>query len=119
MRTTLAILLLYFLSSGSNAQVQNVNITGSYNGVFMLSNTGSDYKINGSPYLSEDWMYGTLEMKSEIAAEIDTIHEITGLFRYNLYGQEFEMIHNKDTFAIIAPFDIQEVFRINFVNSLR
>lgn len=200
MRATLAILFLYFLSSGSFAQIQNVNISGSYSGVFMLSGTASDYKVNGSPYLSEDWMYGTLEMKSEIAAEmnstakekaridtyakkisrideligqihdsgfqttglsltmsevnqlddnqsfdvnitneefselpgiteelkkdlisfltrlrseyaagINTIHEIKGLFRYNLYGQEFEMIHNKDTFAIIAPFNIQSI----------
>ncbi len=52
--------------------VQNVNISGSYNGVFMLSNTGSDYKIIGSPYLPDDWMYGTLEMKSEIAGKMSS-----------------------------------------------
>jgi len=120
-------ILSALLLASSIAQIQNVNISGSYNGVFMISGTSSDYKIIGSPYLSEDWMYGTLEMKSEIAgemssnkkerarlraeyeAEITALHEIKGLFRYNLYAQEFEMIYDKDTFAIVAPFNIQSI----------
>jgi len=201
MKTTgLILIICTLLSASSTAQIQNVNISGSYSGVFMLSGTTSDYKIIGSPYLSEDWMYGTIEMKSEIArqmsnmhkekarieqytakinscneliaqisdsgyqttglsftrdeidqltddqildvkishkefaelteftreveenlilflsrlraeyeAEITAIHEIKGLFRYNLYAQEFEMIYDKDTFSIVAPFNVQSI----------
>ncbi|MFH0758349.1 MAG: hypothetical protein V2B15_13760 [Bacteroidota bacterium] len=49
------------------SQIQNVNIGGSYSGTFMLSGSGSpEYAVAGSPYLSETWMFGFLEMKSDI-----------------------------------------------------
>ncbi len=55
----------------TNSQVQNVNIGGSFSGSFLLSGGAeANYEIAGSPYLSETWMYGTLEMKSEIANQI-------------------------------------------------
>ena len=47
------------------AQVQNINIGGSFSGSFLLSGSPEPYQVAGSPYLSESWMYGTIEMKSD------------------------------------------------------
>ena len=186
--------------AGAVAQIQNVNILGTYTGTFMLSGTTTDYEIAGSPYLSETWMFGSLEMKGDIIektresrevksqlrrytamiekidrmieklsdpdfratglaltmksfggadldtsynvwiansdfdgmeditgeledkllfyleqlkaayeAEINDYFKISGLFRYNLYAQEFEMVYGRDTFAIAAPFDLKSI----------
>jgi hypothetical protein len=182
------------------AQVQNVNIGGSFSGTFMLSGSGAaEYEIGGSPYLNEAWMFGSLEMRSELIenskrksknkaelrryeakiakidaliaklsdpsfeakglglmmegseeqeegdyelyisnedfsgiegitldlksklifhlqqlkgeyeAEINDFFELQGLFRYNLYAQEFEMVYGADTFAISAPFNVETI----------
>jgi hypothetical protein len=186
--------------SGMQAQVTNLNIAGSYDGVFTLSRTPTEYKIGGSPYLSENWMYGTLELKkallttsgennnserqaseqletinkcnalidqisdqeyrttalkllrsgssihtrsihSEIEldesefeelsgmleefesslidyleqvkascqANLEETNRLEGLFRYNLFAQEFEMVYNSDTFSIRAPLDVKSI----------
>jgi hypothetical protein len=199
-KTGFFVILFVFLFSGNNAQVTNVNISGSYDGVFTLSNTPEEYKISGSPYLSENWMYGTLELnramisksrdtlqasdrimqhaeminkcneliqqisdpkyqatafkltmaeiiksneeqvidveisetdfdelpevikefkdklitflteqRDKYESDMNEINELNGLFRYNLYAQEFEMIYDRDTFAIKAPFDVKSV----------
>jgi hypothetical protein len=183
-----------------NAQVQNINIGGSFSGSFMVSGSGeADYNIGGSPYLSEAWMYGTLEMKGDLVeeqkndrktdaqlrqyeqmiakidamivklsdpsfeigglsldmdaaegvdeegfdlpirnmdfegmegisedlrnrlifhfkqlkgeyeAQINDFFKLNGLFRYNLYAQEFEMVYGLDTFAITAPFNVKHI----------
>lgn len=181
-----------------HAQVRSVNIAGSFSGSFLLSGSTEPYQIAGSPYLSESWMYGTIEMKSEAASNsslqsknkrdaieramhqcdrlIDKINDprfrpegvallmndleadvkeetemeallkhdfenienlagdneselltyltqlragyedqlmdfekVNGLFRYNLYAQEFEMVYDRDTFAIVAPFNVQRI----------
>jgi hypothetical protein len=199
--TRLLILMLGPLSGFLSlaAQITNVNIGGSYDGTFMITGSGeTDYEIAGSPYLSETWMYGTLEMKSNVVealrkdkdfrdnlhqyqvviakidavirklsdpdfepdglalslkangdgdddfdlrltnsdfegmeditsdlrerlllhmeklkgeyeAEINDFFKLRGLFRYNLYAQEFEMIHDRDTFSINAPFNIRRI----------
>ena len=195
---------LVFLSVGMSAQVTNVNISGSYDGVFTLSGTKNEYKIGGSPYLSESWMFGTLELKeamighpshdenansqvaenlamiekcndlirqisdteyrtvalrlsragksthnkndvsgieiderdfkelsgmienfekdlldylvnlrAEYSAGMEEINQLNGLFRYNLYAQEFEMIFNRDTFAIKSPLNVQSISMSN------
>ena len=199
-KTGVLVIICSMLSSSIIAQVKNVNIAGSYQGVFMLSGTPDEYKIGGSPYLSENWMYGTIELSKPISsksrdtlevadqqiqypemidrcndlieqisdpkykiialkltmAEIKKLNEeavvdvefsktdfeelpaivedfreklitflteqraeyesdmkesnkINGLFRYNLYAQEFEMIYEGDTFAIKAPLDVQSI----------
>jgi hypothetical protein len=196
---------LISLFAAVESQVQSLKISGSFNGSFLLSNTPEPYQIAGSPYLSENWMYGTIEIKSEVTessslqskrrktlleqavhrcdlliekisdpryrtegislilekvesegeedlgegeknieeveilhhdfkdleqltgkfesdllgyltllraryeAQIDEIEKINGLFRYNLYAQEFEMIYDRDTFAIIAPFNVRSI----------
>jgi hypothetical protein len=191
---------LAIVVTGIQAQVTNINIAGSYDGVFTLSRTPTEYKIGGSPYLSESWMYGTLELKKALlttrgennnsdlqaAEQLETIHKcnalidqisdpeyrttalkllrsgssihtrsirsdieldesqfqelpgmikefekklisyleqikascqanleetkrLEGLFRYNLYAQEFEMVYNSDTFSIRAPLDIKSI----------
>ncbi|MFH0758347.1 MAG: hypothetical protein V2B15_13750 [Bacteroidota bacterium] len=110
------VFIILFLTAGITSvvysQIRNVNIGGSYNGTFLLSGgVESDYQIAGSPYLSDTWMFGTLEMKEGILEETpanDTF-EIHGLFRYNLYAQEFEMVYNRDTFAISAPFNVRRI----------
>ena len=119
-RIHLVIVLGAWLISSASSQVQNINIGGSFSGSFMLSGSGeAAYEISGSPYLSETWMFGSLEMKGDIVeqarsdqkkkAQISEFLKINGLFRYNLYAQEFEMVHNRDTFAIVAPFHIKSI----------
>jgi hypothetical protein len=199
-KTGVLVIICSMLFSGIIAQVQNVNIAGSYQGVFMLSGASSDYKIGGSPYLSEDWMYGTIELskpvisksrdtlkasdeelqnmemihkcndliqqisdpkfqaiackltmaeinklnqeafvdvefsrtdfeglpeiveefreklltyltelRAEYLSDMKESNQINGLFRYNLYAQEFEMIFDGDTFAIKAPLDVRSI----------
>jgi len=49
------------------------------------------------------------KLKGEYEAQIKEFYEINGLFRYNLYAQEFEMIYNNDTFAIVAPFQVKSI----------
>jgi hypothetical protein len=187
-----------FLGASVRGQVQSINIAGSYSGSFLLSGTQESYQIAGTPYLSESWMYGTLEMKREVIdvssvrsrqkeaayrkailrcdeliqkitdprfrtqgislildatdanggnepLHVDILHEdfedfsdvtgdiestllgyltrlrsryesqleelqtLDGLFRYNLYAQEFEMVYDRDTFAIIAPFNVKSI----------
>jgi hypothetical protein len=58
-----AVILLFEVAVG---QVTNVNIAGSYDGVFTISSSSQDLKIAGSPYLSENWMFGTLELKKAL-----------------------------------------------------
>lgn len=116
----LSIVLGVWLISSASSQVQNINIGGSFSGSFLLSGSAeAAYEISGSPYLSETWMFGSLEMEGDILeqamseqnkkAQIKEFLKINGLFRYNLYAQEFEMVHNKDTFAIVAPFHIKSI----------
>ncbi len=182
------------------SQIQNVNISGTYSGTFMIGGSSAKYQVGGSPYLSETWMYGSLEMKGNIIeqtrkskevkkqliqyntlisrvdklieklsdpeyhvsgmalslegqdeagrdssynvwiensdlegiekiteelgenllfhleqlkaayeAKVNEFFKIDGLFRYNLYAQEFEMIYGRDTFSITAPFDLESI----------
>jgi len=121
------ILISLFLFAGSISsalsQVQSVNIGGSFSGTFLLSGgADAEYAIAGSPYLSESWMFGTLlikeDLNSDSKAKLPT--ELKGLFRYNLYAQEFEMVHNTDTFAINAPFNIKSISisNMDFIHGL-
>ncbi len=187
-----------YLCTTLKAQVQSINIAGSYSGSFLISGSPEPYQIAGSPYLSESWMYGTVEMKRELIdhssirdskkiaeyrqairkcdaliekitdprfetkgislileetdktdgeepleidmlhkdfedlpevtrdieskllgylaqlradyeSQIEEIHKVNGLFRYNLYAQEFEMVYDRDTFAIVAPFNVASI----------
>ena|GEM_PF-1793371 len=51
--------------------------------------------IIGSPYLNENWTYGTL-----ISNTNDTL---MGLFRFNILEQQIEMIYRTDTLLITNP----------------
>jgi hypothetical protein len=58
------------VNSNLFSQIQSVNIGGTYSGTFMLSGSGSpEYAVAGSPYLSETWMFGSLEMKSDLVKQ--------------------------------------------------
>lgn len=120
-------LIYLFLFTGSIpsvlSQIQNVNIGGSFSGTFVLSGgANAEYPIAGSPYLSETWMFGTLIIKDDIKTQSETKlpTELKGLFRYNLYAQEFEMVHNSDTLAITAPFNIKtiSISNMDFIHGL-
>jgi len=67
-------------------------------------------------------MYGTLIIKEDIKTQnkAKLPAELKGLFRYNLYAQEFEMVHNNDTFAINAPFNIKtiSISNMEFIHGL-
>jgi len=66
-RVLLVIILGAWLSTSASSQVQNVYIGGSYSGSFTLSGSSeAAYEVSGSPYLSETWMFGSLEMKGDI-----------------------------------------------------
>ena len=49
------------------------------------------------------------KLRGEYEAQINEFFKINGLFRYNLYAQEFEMVYNRDTFAIVAPFHVKSI----------
>jgi len=68
-----------------------VNIGGGNNfaGSFQISPDNYVDPVIGTPYLNPDWMYGKLVLGDQT--------ELEGLFRYNVYGQELEMVYNKDT----------------------
>jgi len=124
-RVLLLIVMSAWLSTSASSQVQNVNIGGSFSGSFMLSGgSESAYKITGSPYLSETWIFGSLEMKGDRVKKArrdkDNKVKIDGLFRYNLYAQEFEMVYGRDTFAITSPFNVKNisVSNMNFLHGL-
>ncbi len=199
-RAGIFVIILAVFVTGLRGQVRNVNVSGSYQGVFTLSGAAPEYSVSGSPYLTDNWMFGTLELKRALFSEAavkeaaDTLpnqniemirkcnelieqisdpeyrtialkllragnkhynkrifsaielnendfedlpgmledfeekllaylielrdeyesgltetNQINGLFRYNLYAQEFEMIYGKDTFAIKSPLDVQNI----------
>ncbi len=200
-KTGIIMIIIISLIQGIGAQVKNINISGSFQGVFTVSGIDKDYKVAGSPYLTESWMYGTLELKEaflnetggggnstasrteeniemirkcneliervsdpeyrtvalkltrtgtrhynrrihsdvelsesefeelpvvandleekllaflvEIRNQYESgfkeVNRIDGLFRYNLYAQEFEMIYGSDTLAIRSPLDIKSI----------
>lgn len=60
-------------------------------------------------HLEEDLISYLSQLRGEYEAQINDFFKINGLFRYNLYAQEFEMVHNRDTFAITAPFNVKNV----------
>ena len=49
------------------------------------------------------------QLKAQYQSELSEINKIEGLFRYNLYAQEFEMVYNTDTFAIRSPLDVKSI----------
>ncbi len=60
------VIICSVLSANIKAQVKNVNIAGSFDAIFVISGTSEPYKINGLTYLTESWIYGTIELKEEI-----------------------------------------------------
>jgi hypothetical protein len=70
-RILFIVCLCAIVRSALFSQIQNVNIGGSYSGTFMLSGSGSpEYAVAGSPYLSETWMFGFLEMRSDLVKQV-------------------------------------------------
>jgi len=52
-------------------------------------------------------------LRQDYQAKLDKINKLDGLFRYNLFAQEFEMVYKMDTFAISAPLDIKSILLSN------
>lgn len=73
----------------------------------------SNNDFSGIPGITEG-LEGNLlnhleKLRGEYEAQINEFYKINGLFRYNLYAQEFEMVYNNDTFAIVAPFHVKSI----------
>ncbi|MCK5342999.1 MAG: hypothetical protein KAR20_06325, partial [Candidatus Heimdallarchaeota archaeon] len=49
------------------------------------------------------------DVRDEYTTDMNDINKIKGLFRYNLYAQEFEMIYDRDIFTVKAPLDVQSI----------
>ncbi len=111
-RVFISVILIIGTLSQLSGQIKNVNIVGSFTGAFKISPDNIRYDILGTPYLNQQWMYGKLLLNDETKFE--------GLFRYNVFHQELEMIYNMDTLAISAPFFVKELYFSNkkFIYSL-
>lgn len=57
--------------------------------------------IRGSPYLSANWEYGTVTLNNN--------KKFQGLFRYNIYSQEIELLYKNNFLSINAPHKIREI----------
>lgn len=66
-----------------------------------LANTYKGENVFGSPYLNEDWVFGTLYLKQ------DTIPKV--LVRYHILLQRMELIFEEDTLAIMSPFEVKKL----------
>ena len=109
----LILTVLFVVSFHLTGQVSGVNIGGNnFTGSFQISPDNYADPVLGTPYLNPDWMYGNLVLADQT--------ELEGLFRYNVYGQELEMVYNEDTLGISAPFSVGELSLSNkrFIHSL-
>ncbi len=75
----------------------------SYVGRFTIGASERKSKLNtkGSPYYNKDFMFGELELQDG--------NMLKGLFRYNIYAQELELIVEKDTLIINDPAKIKNI----------
>lgn len=71
--------------------------------VFLRSTPPKDNfsDIRGSPYLSANWEYGTVTLNNN--------KKFQGLFRYNIYSQEIELLYKNNFLSINAPHKIREI----------
>jgi len=63
-------------------------------------------EIKGSPYLSDDWINGAIQLKTDSVASPFRM-------RYNIYGNEMQFIYLKDTFAVSNPLKVAAVWLDN------
>lgn len=100
-KTVLLILLTFGLKT---VIAQNVYVQGhNFNGDFTVHSTNSKSKldIKGNPYYNRDFMFGELQLRDG--------KKMKGLFRYNIYHQEFELIVEKDTLTISNPILLEKI----------
>lgn len=98
--TTLFFLITLFISEvwgQTNIHVQGASFIDSY--TINSSSREDKAQIKGSPFYNKDFMFGELEL-------VDG-NTVKGLFRYNIYAQELEVIVKKDTLIITDPTKIK------------
>ncbi|OFX19466.1 MAG: hypothetical protein A2041_12005 [Bacteroidetes bacterium GWA2_31_9b] len=96
--------------SQSSIYVQGMNFVGEFT---VNSNSRNSIPFTkGSPYYNRDFMFGELELQNG--------GKLKGLFRYNIYNQEFEVIVKRDTLIISEPTKVKTIDFANksFVYSL-
>jgi hypothetical protein len=87
-----------------HAQMQRLHVTGSYNQNFMITPDLPEYGVLGSPYLNEEFMFGSVRLKD--GSSLQT------LLRYNVYNKSLEVIVEKDTLELIRAFSLED-FTLN------
>ena len=71
-------------------------------GVATLRYTQHDHKINGSPYLSQEFLFGVMSTVEAVSIE--------GLkYRYDIYSDEMQFILNEDTASINKPLTLRSI----------
>ncbi len=63
-------------------------------------------EIKGSPYLSDEWINGAIQLKTDSVPSPFRM-------RYNIYGNEMQFIYLKDTFAVSNPYKVAAVWLEN------
>jgi len=100
---TTLILIITFSIKGlaqSTAYVRGMKFMG--NITISSSERKSKLDTKGSPYYNKDFMFGELELQDG--------NKLKGLFRYNIYAQELELIVQKDTLIITDPTKIKNIY---------
>ena len=96
------ILIIAFSIKGlaqSGVYVQGASFIGDF--TIGASERKSKFDTKGSPYYNKDFMFGELELQNG--------NKLKGLFRYNIYAQELELIVEKDTLIINDPTKIKNI----------
>lgn len=104
LKKNFALFFLFFLSFSTCFSQSNIYIKGlDYIGEFTISSSSrkSTLFTKGSPYYNRDFMFGELELQNGA--------KMNGLFRYNIYNQEFEVIVKKDTLIVSEPTKVKTI----------
>lgn len=97
-----AILLLITIFISESKGQTNIHVMGmNFIGDFTMNVSSREDKtdIKGSPFYNKDFMFGELELVDGST--------VKGLFRYNIYDQELEIIVKRDTLIITDPTKIK------------
>ena len=77
-------------------------LTNYIDGIATMHFTLPDRRVNGSPYLQEEFMFGVM-------STVDTV-TIEGMrYRYNIYDDQMQFILKGDTASIIRPLSLREI----------
>lgn len=86
--------------------IEVISSGGIYESAFRIRPEGRYREIKGSPYLEEKWNEGQIWLEGD---------SLPGVFdiRFNVFGNEMQFIHKKDTFAIGNPLMLDKIVFAN------